>query len=569
MRKWVLALGCWPTLALAAGIAHAECRVVSTAVGGQVVRCTGTDSDGYFGTVFRDSVTVEDGASVLSPSEDAINTDSGDDIVTIGEATVRGGQDAVSTDRGHDLVHASGASLFAELDDGVDLGPGNDELVLIGSSLQSRDEGIDGEEGDDLIVVFSSEIQAALDDAIRGGDDDDEIYVLGASPLAGGSRVISVESDGVDGEDGDNLIHVRNASIRTLRAGTESAVEGGEGRDRVVLGPGTDLVGPVVGRGGLDNLGFNMWVDPGEMAAAAAAIAGADPAFDTVTIAGAQYTWNGFEQISDLLNICVTDPFALCLNDNRFRVSVEWTDFFGNRGQGRAISLTGDTGMFWFFDSQNIELILKVLDGRAVNGHFWVFYGALSDVAYTLTVTDTLTGEERVYTNPARQFASRGDTTGFADSGNDVSAAKVARARSFSGRATDLDAGARAAPGATAARGADTCSPACTTLCLADGRFAVQVAWSDFQGGSGDGRVVDLTRDTGSFWFFDSENIELVVKVLDGRPINGHFWVFYGALSNVEYTLTVTDTVTGLVKTYFNPRGQFGSRGDTAALPAD
>ena len=63
-----------------------------------------------------------------------------------------------------------------------------------------------------------------------------------------------------------------------------------------------------------------------------------------------------------------------------------------------------------------------------------------------------------------------------------------------------------------------------------------------------------LTGDTGAFWFFDAANIELVVKVLDGRPVNGNFWLFYGALSNVEYTLTVTDTETGAVKTYSNPR---------------
>ena len=56
------------------------------------------------------------------------------------------------------------------------------------------------------------------------------------------------------------------------------------------------------------------------------------------------------------------------------------------------------------------------------------------------------------------------------------------------------------------------------------------------------------------------------MKVLDGRPLNGPFWVFYGALSNVEYELTVTDTVTGLRRTYQNPAHTFASTGDTAAL---
>jgi len=54
--------------------------------------------------------------------------------------------------------------------------------------------------------------------------------------------------------------------------------------------------------------------------------------------------------------------------------------------------------------------------------------------------------------------------------------------------------------------------------------------------------------------------------VLDGRPLNDKFWVFYGALSSVEYTLTVTDTQTGVVKTYTNPSGRLASVADTGAF---
>ena len=75
-----------------------------------------------------------------------------------------------------------------------------------------------------------------------------------------------------------------------------------------------------------------------------------------------------------------------------------------------------------------------------------------------------------------------------------------------------------------------------------------------------------LTGDTGTFWFFDAANVELVLKVLDGTHVNGRHWVFYGALSNVEYTITVTDTSTGAVKTYHNPAGRFASAGDTQAF---
>ena len=55
-----------------------------------------------------------------------------------------------------------------------------------------------------------------------------------------------------------------------------------------------------------------------------------------------------------------------------------------------------------------------------------------------------------------------------------------------------------------------------------------------------------------------------MIKVLTGN--NGHYWVFYGALSNVQYTITVTDTQTGAVKPYTNPSGTFASVADIFAF---
>jgi hypothetical protein len=68
-------------------------------------------------------------------------------------------------------------------------------------------------------------------------------------------------------------------------------------------------------------------------------------------------------------------------------------------------------------------------------------------------------------------------------------------------------------------------------------RFRVSATWRDFQGSTGSGAAIEPTSDTAYFWFFNSANIELVIKMLDGRGVNGKFWVFYGALSNVESRL--------------------------------
>jgi dienelactone hydrolase len=106
------------------------------------------------------------------------------------------------------------------------------------------------------------------------------------------------------------------------------------------------------------------------------------------------------------------------------------------------------------------------------------------------------------------------------------------------------------------APGAGRCVPAATALCLGGERFRVEVAWEDFSGGAGPGRASPAgTGDSGLFWFFDPDNWEILVKVLDGCGVNGHHWVFAAATTNVRYVLTVTDTATGEAKSWENRAG--------------
>ncbi len=88
------------------------------------------------------------------------------------------------------------------------------------------------------------------------------------------------------------------------------------------------------------------------------------------------------------------------------------------------------------------------------------------------------------------------------------------------------------------------------------GRYQVKAAWaSSSQGTSGTGTAVVLTPDSGYFWFFNPDNLELVVKVLDACNVNGFHWVFAGGLTNLEVQLTVLDTQTNVTKTYDNSEG--------------
>lgn len=93
-------------------------------------------------------------------------------------------------------------------------------------------------------------------------------------------------------------------------------------------------------------------------------------------------------------------PTRMCLLDEQFEVEVQWTDFDGNSGSGRVTDAAGsDSGVFWFFDPANWELMVKVIDGCAVNGHLWVFSAATTNVGFDLTVRRRQDGSERRYSN--------------------------------------------------------------------------------------------------------------------------------------------------------------------------
>jgi hypothetical protein len=105
----------------------------------------------------------------------------------------------------------------------------------------------------------------------------------------------------------------------------------------------------------------------------------------------------------------------------------------------------------------------------------------------------------------------------------------------------------------SATGGGSACVPGDTRLCLTGNRFQVDAQYTA-NGATGGGHAVPLTTDTGYFWFFSDTNVEVVIKVLDACIVNHRFWVYAGGLTNVKVHLTVTDTLTGEVKTYDNPQ---------------
>jgi hypothetical protein len=114
---------------------------------------------------------------------------------------------------------------------------------------------------------------------------------------------------------------------------------------------------------------------------------------------------------------CVPSETDLCLLTRRFRVRVDFVNqHAGNEtGNGAAVPDTEQTGSFWFFDPNLSELTVKLLDARTPEGVgcFWFFWAALTDVKYTITVTDTATLAQRAFTNAPGSPSSGFDTRMF------------------------------------------------------------------------------------------------------------------------------------------------------------
>jgi hypothetical protein len=120
--------------------------------------------------------------------------------------------------------------------------------------------------------------------------------------------------------------------------------------------------------------------------------------------------------------VSVVSASTLSLLGGRFRARLRATDPRTSRTvEGEAIlradgfgyfSLPGFTG-----DPTFPEVFVKMTDGTALPGRsFWVFHSGLTDVEYTLTVTDTVTGDVRTYRRGAPGGAAlcgEADTSAF------------------------------------------------------------------------------------------------------------------------------------------------------------
>ncbi len=235
---------------------------------------------------------------------------------------------------------------------------------------------------------------------------------------------------------------------------------------------------------------------------------------------------------------------ALCMQNGRFEIRLVATDpRTGTVANGVPLQENGQFGFFALPDltgsAENPEVFVKILDGQPINGSFWIFFGGLTDLEYVLTVTDTVTGEVKTYTKPA------GSSGGGFDVGSGVTP------ESCIGEVDGTPADP-VAPG--------SCMAGSDRLCLLSGRFRIELTARDQRTGTtGTGLSIPENDMFGYFALpdltSDATNPEVFVKVVDGRVVNGHFWIFFAGLTDLEYTVTVTDTTTGVVKSYTKAPG--------------
>lgn len=102
--------------------------------------------------------------------------------------------------------------------------------------------------------------------------------------------------------------------------------------------------------------------------------------------------------------------------------------------------------------------------------------------------------------------------------------------------------------------GYSACRPTVAPLTF-EGGIKVSLCYDTMKGDMGDAESVYGSENSGLLYFFDPDNAEVFVKVLDGCRLNGRRWVYMAALTDVAFNMYVNDG-RNPTKAYHNRSGE-------------
>ena len=229
------------------------------------------------------------------------------------------------------------------------------------------------------------------------------------------------------------------------------------------------------------------------------------------------------------------------------------------------------SGLLYFFERDNAEILVKVLDGCAINGHRWVFVAPVTTLAFNLRIDEAATGRSWKHWNPrgGRTATTASDVAAFPCSGASANAAS-APVGGGHGSLTEDAAGTVPASLPVRAGESATCVPeAATTL---DGGYTVRMCVEyEEEGAAAVRNLRDYGLDSGRsalLYAFERDNAEVLVKVLDGCAINGHRWVFVAPVTTLAFNLSIDPPGGGAPWRAGNDLGRTAAaRSDLSAFP--
>jgi len=260
---------------------------------------------------------------------------------------------------------------------------------------------------------------------------------------------------------------------------------------------------------------------------------------------------------------CRPSDRRACLNQRRFGVSARYSTPSVSRAVAKRLDIVGlaDTGaLFYYFAPDNPEMLIKVVNGCWLNDHWWVFGSAATDLPYELAIEDLATDSGQMV-----EYRHVGAGVIIGDNGfstatgvlNDTSAFPCGSTAAVQAGERPPDSpvirpllstnkgGSGRAAGQGTGDGSDYgCHSTYVSACLNNWRFEVHGAPGSFQNRLSDGQPLQ-THGLGDsavlLYFFEPDNPELLIKVVSGCAINGHWWVFASAATDLPWYLRIFD----------------------------